>query len=167
MDDCLLKFQHPKMYKSLFIKVAWSWTSGPSLKEACCFSWIIQWHADFDLKIMSNEFLFVNSIPTHHDDNFCYWNTFWEGQIKIFYIQNHWTDSIHDVDLKQRKRVLQEWFLKPNSSQSQWGFFNWFSVRCLKSGLWTQAEEIFTFCYMRSNMTLSTPLVNCKVFGCL
>lgn len=31
--------QHQKMYESIY-KVAWSWTSGQSLKEACCFSWI-------------------------------------------------------------------------------------------------------------------------------
>lgn len=38
MDDCFLKSQHPKMYKSLFIKLL----DQVSLNEACCFSWVLK-----------------------------------------------------------------------------------------------------------------------------
>lgn len=88
MDDCFLKSQHPKMYKSLIYKVAWSSESERGLLLFMSYDMI------FDLKTMSNWFLFVNSIPTHHDDNFCYWNTLWEGRIKIFYIQNSMAESM-------------------------------------------------------------------------
>lgn len=43
----------------------------------------------FFFKLLYVQFLFVNSIPTHRHDNFCYSKTFWKVWIKIFYIQKH------------------------------------------------------------------------------
>lgn len=102
MDDCLLRIQHPNMYKNLFIGLLDRGQVDRLWKRLVAF-------LDYDdmliliLKIiMLNEFLFVNSIPTHHDDNFCYWNTFWEGQIKIFYIQKRCPDWIGGLFLACR-----------------------------------------------------------------